>query len=664
MDLLCFLVITMKVMESYQMSIKAESVEEEERDNEEMPIKFRQKSSEKPGDSTMDSPSSSSFYVSELSTSVASLRQHYTREELRANAPESFCSVVNSTEVFPIDLFQQPRGYLVSHDKFFETFDIGNLTFDGIPIICKWRLTPPPAEVNESETSISETDKLVSFSFEGLDLPREPFQGAKVKFGSPGFECAWTFLRLYRIASDNTRQVLAEFCGSGWVADFDIPLTPGSSILVHAKLLQPFRGFKIYYEAMSKEEANAQLGRGSGISGVFSPPDVAAGIKPRSSSSRNGSNVEIDNEGSTTTVEPIDIAKHEACSQDEGLLLTSNTGKINFKQPRNSSVWCRWSVKPRVPYGNKLKYIKYRIPHFEMDHSPMPCQLNTFDVTFVGNDNETKLSSYCELKLPQPKKWQKADVMEGMEFVFRSKTFEHTAGFDLEYYAVMASEAFHADYQLCGSSLFRPQIPPMPIDSQMHLPVSRSASATAAPTHYDLVSMATAEQTETSIVPNLTTPIPPPLALLKRRKRVVGGMVARPGSWPWIAMLSFFGYPLCAATILSDRWLLTAAHCFKNERRNVIGWEVIIGKHTSDIHTNVAWDFKSLALRPTIELIMTHYRYGKTNNPKEYDIALVKVEQKMPTQGLAGAICPPSVELTGKELCYVIGFGETNDTSK
>lgn len=43
--------------------------------------------------------------------------------------------------------------------------------------------------------------------------------------------------------------------------------------------------------------------------------------------------------------------------------------------------------------------------------------------------------------------------------------------------------------------------------------------------------------------------------------RVVGGIASNPGAWPWLIALYQDGIFHCGGVILSDRWVLTAAHC-------------------------------------------------------------------------------------------------------
>lgn len=48
--------------------------------------------------------------------------------------------------------------------------------------------------------------------------------------------------------------------------------------------------------------------------------------------------------------------------------------------------------------------------------------------------------------------------------------------------------------------------------------------------------------------------------------RIVGGVDAKHGDWPWQAMLrTGSGFPYCGGTLVASQWVVSAAHCMSGQ---------------------------------------------------------------------------------------------------
>lgn len=67
---------------------------------------------------------------------------------------------------------------------------------------------------------------------------------------------------------------------------------------------------------------------------------------------------------------------------------------------------------------------------------------------------------------------------------------------------------------------------------------------------------------------------------------IVGGEEAKPGSWPWMVSIQRKDFPdfnHCGGTLINDQWVMTAGHCFRNNR-SASFWVAKIGDHNTLEH--------------------------------------------------------------------------------
>ncbi|XP_053305162.1 prothrombin [Spea bombifrons] len=148
--------------------------------------------------------------------------------------------------------------------------------------------------------------------------------------------------------------------------------------------------------------------------------------------------------------------------------------------------------------------------------------------------------------------------------------------------------------------------------------------------------------------------------------RVVHGEDAQQGSAPWQVML-FKKSPqelLCGASLISDRWVLTAAHCIfyppwdKNYTTDDI--LVRIGKH---FRTKYERATEKIAL---LERIIVHPKYNWKEN-LDRDIALIQLKRPLTFSDYIHPVCLPTKEVVQKLLLAghkgrVTGWGNLYET--
>ncbi|XP_054166966.1 plasma kallikrein-like [Oppia nitens] len=141
--------------------------------------------------------------------------------------------------------------------------------------------------------------------------------------------------------------------------------------------------------------------------------------------------------------------------------------------------------------------------------------------------------------------------------------------------------------------------------------------------------------------------------------RIVGGTSSPPMAWPWMALLTIRqtknGQIIgarCGGTLISDQWVLTAAHCVANvEGRQTQDIQLVFGKN------DVSRRESTEVVRHVSQIMLNGYNPSTTAN----DIALLKLNEKLDLKGAHSYLQPICLPTNGVQpigdSCVATGWG-------
>uniref|UniRef100_A0A803JQH3 Transmembrane serine protease 2 gene 6 n=1 Tax=Xenopus tropicalis TaxID=8364 RepID=A0A803JQH3_XENTR len=132
--------------------------------------------------------------------------------------------------------------------------------------------------------------------------------------------------------------------------------------------------------------------------------------------------------------------------------------------------------------------------------------------------------------------------------------------------------------------------------------------------------------------------------------QTVGGTNATLGDWPWQVYVQHITGILCGGSIISPKWIVTAAHCVYGYS-SAPGWKVFAGTLTLPRYYDPSGY--------SVERIITHPGYYSVtyNN----DIALMKLSNGITFGYNTQPVCLPNAGMfwTAGTLCWISGWGTT-----
>ncbi|XP_061849383.1 transmembrane protease serine 11E [Colius striatus] len=130
-------------------------------------------------------------------------------------------------------------------------------------------------------------------------------------------------------------------------------------------------------------------------------------------------------------------------------------------------------------------------------------------------------------------------------------------------------------------------------------------------------------------------------------ERVLNGQRAQDGEWPWQASIQLDGTHRCGASVISNTWLVTAAHCFRGGR-DPRRWTASFGT----------------LLRPPkqkkfVRRIIIHEGYQDLVHNHEYDVAVVELASAVEFTSDIHSVCLPEAShiFPDNSSCFVTGWG-------
>uniref|UniRef100_W5KB13 Acrosin n=1 Tax=Astyanax mexicanus TaxID=7994 RepID=W5KB13_ASTMX len=125
--------------------------------------------------------------------------------------------------------------------------------------------------------------------------------------------------------------------------------------------------------------------------------------------------------------------------------------------------------------------------------------------------------------------------------------------------------------------------------------------------------------------------------------RIVGGRFAPEGAWPWQVSIQWMFRHLCGGSIISQHWIISAAHCFNKSR---------FYHNTLEEHS---------VQRRSVERVIVYEDYDQTLHAN--DVALLRLFSPLFFSSHVQPVCTLTNQAEERELgfncCFISGWGST-----
>ncbi|XP_055607408.1 serine protease SP24D-like [Uranotaenia lowii] len=137
----------------------------------------------------------------------------------------------------------------------------------------------------------------------------------------------------------------------------------------------------------------------------------------------------------------------------------------------------------------------------------------------------------------------------------------------------------------------------------------------------------------------------------KGSARIVGGSNARAGQFPWQVALLRSGRFICGGSLISNRWVLSAAHCVHNRISVAPASEFTVLAGTINLYVG--------GTRRPVQRIIAHENYGSFGN----DVALLELSSAiLNSTNVRPIAMARSISNLASSLVTISGWGQTSNS--
>jgi len=133
-------------------------------------------------------------------------------------------------------------------------------------------------------------------------------------------------------------------------------------------------------------------------------------------------------------------------------------------------------------------------------------------------------------------------------------------------------------------------------------------------------------------------------------QRVIAGVTATRGSWPWQILMKFRGRPGCGGSIVGPRHVVTAAHCVARRTQYPHYFSVVVGEHDRYNREGSEAEYQ-------VEKVIMHQSYQRPS-PLNNDIAVFKLAKPIQFNRYVSPVCLPDQDVPVGTECYITGWGK------